>query len=414
MHATARRPAPVVTTPEPVARVLILCNSPDNGGGANLLFRVTQHLDPRRVQATLFLHRDGWQAAQQRAHGHADVVVDPDFGEMDPVPRPRRGNLGAVARAAVVTTRNWGRAIAHVTRLITERRIDVVAGFGGTPATLATAAATIAGRPVVWSAQRCYDDLRAAIPMQALCLLPAVRCIFAVSRAAAAPYGHVPGKVLLAYNGIDPREVDPARVRGTLRTRLGLAEDVPLVGMAGRVIHLKGVDLFLKAAARIAGQHPEAHFVVIGRREGDAFDATLDGLAAAPGLAGRVHFTGGVEDMRPAMRDLDVLAIPSRRDAAPLVAYEGMGLARAIVATRCPGLDEQLDEGRTGLYVPREDVAALAAGIGRLLGDAALRRRLGAAARADVIARFDIRHMVGLVEETIVRLGRDPGARLGR
>jgi glycosyltransferase involved in cell wall biosynthesis len=395
------------------ARVLIICNSPDNGGGANLLFRVTRYLDPRRVKTTLLLHRDGWQAAQQRAHGHADVIIEPGIGELDPVPPPTLGNLGSVAKASLSTGMGYGRVIARICRLTRDSGLDVIAGFGAGPAALATLAGTVARRPVIWSAQRCYDDRLTPVPMQVFAVMPAVRRIFAVSRAAAAPYRHLGDKLVIAYNGLDPEDVDPAKIRGTLRTRLRLGADVPLVGMAGRVIHLKGVDLFLRAAGRLAARHPEARFVVIGRREGDAFDAELDRIVREGGLTDRVIFTGWVEDMRSEMLDLDVVAIPSRRDAAPLIAYEAMALARPIVATRCPGLDEQLEDGMSGLYVPREDVGALEHALGRMLEDAGLRRRLGAAARAALVERFDLRRMVREVEDTIVDLAREGRASRG-
>jgi glycosyltransferase involved in cell wall biosynthesis len=246
--------------------------------------------------------------------------------------------------------------------------------------------------------------------MQALAMLPAVKRIFAVSRAAAAPYWHVPGKLVITYNGLDPDQVVPERIGGTLRARHGLAPDVPLVGMAGRVIHLKGVDLFLHAAGRIAGRFPAARFVVIGRREGDAFDRELDAIAVAEGIADRVIFTGWVDDMLTELCDLDVVAIPSRRDAAPLVCFEAMALGRAVVATRCPGLDEQFQDEVSGLYVPRRDVDALAAGMARLVGDAELRRRFGREARRALETRFDLRRMVRRVEDSLVRLAQNPDA----
>ena len=390
----------------------MICNSPDNGGGANLLYRVTQHLDKRRVKPTLLLHHDGWQAARQREHGHADYVIESGLHLLDPVPAPRADNLPEVARAVWSTARDWARVIDHIKTLVRERHLDVLAGFGAAPAMLATLAGTAAGRPAIWSAQRCYDYRLQPLPMQALALLPAVRRIFAVSRAAAAPFRHVPGKVEITYNGLDPDEVDPAKLRGTLRARHGLGSEVKLVGLAGRVIHIKGVDLFLRAAAELAPRHPDVRFVVIGRREGDAFDRELDAIVRAAHLEDRVIFTGWVDDIRTEMLDLNIVAIPSRRDAAPLVAYEAMALARPIVAARCPGLDEQLDDGRTGLYIPREDIGALTAALERLLDDADLRQCLGAAAREKLVAEFNIRSMVGRVEETIVRLARDPGAAL--
>jgi glycosyltransferase involved in cell wall biosynthesis len=394
------------------ARVLIICNSPDNGGGANLLYRVTRYLDKARVQPTLLLHHDGWQAEQQRIHGHADTIIEPDIGVLNPVPALRADNLPEVVGAIGATTLGWARVARRVARLAGERQFDVLAGFGNAPALLATAAGTLAPRPVIWSAQRCYDNLLESLPFQALAVAPAVRRIFAVSRAAAEPFAHVPDKLEIAYNGIDPEEVDPNRIRGTLRARHAIGPAEVLVGMAGRMIELKGGDLFLLAAGKLAAKYPAVRFVLIGKREGDDFDRRLDEIVHGAGLQHRVIFTGWVDDIYTEMRDLDVVAIPSRRDAAPLVAYEAMALGRAIVATRCPGLDEQFEDERSGLYVPRNDVDALARALDRVLGDAELRGRLGRAARETVCARFNIRRMVGRVEETIVRLRRDPRANL--
>lgn len=389
------------------AHALILCNSVDNGGGATLLFRVTQWLDKRRVVPTLLLNRDGWQAARQRATGYADFVVDGDMGAIDPLSGPEAADVLGLARVLARTTRGYGRVLAHIRQLAREREIDVLAGFGGTPAVLATLAGTLTGLPVIWSAQGGYDHYLRSVPHRAFAMMPSVRRIFAVSRAAAEPYQHVRRRVEITYNGLVPEDADPRKLVGTLRARHRIAPDVPLVGLAGRLVELKGVDLFLRAAAELATRHPKAKFVLIGRREGDAYDAELDRIVRTNGLADRVFFTGWVDDIRTEMLDLDVLAIPSRRDAAPLVCYEGMALERAIVASRVPGLDEQLVHDRTGLYFPREDVGALASAIDRLLADAALRARLGVAARADLCERFDLRHMVKRVEDTIVDLARE-------
>mgnify|MGYP001569634476 CR=1 FL=1 len=392
------------------ARVLILCNSPDNGGGANLLFRVTKYLNQERVRPTLLLHKPGWPAAQQRRHGTADVIIDPDIQELDPIPSASLAHPLITFREVAAAGAGYGRVIRGIADRVRERGFDVLAGFGAVPGALATLGGTLARRPVVWNAQRCYDTFGAARPMQVLALLPAVKRIFAVSRAAAMPYHHVPEKLVINYNGMDPDKVDPRRIVGTLRARMGIGPEVPLVGMAGRVIRLKGVDLFLRAAARIAKRFPEVRFVIIGRREGDAFDRELDEITAAEGLSDRVVFTGWVDDILTEMIDLDIVAIPSRRDAAPLVAFEAMALGRPIVATRCPGLDEQLEPEVSGLYVPRQDVEALAGAILRLLGDGDLRLRLGRAAREALVSRFDLRHAVLRIEETLVRLARDPGA----
>jgi glycosyltransferase involved in cell wall biosynthesis len=77
-----------------------------------------------------------------------------------------------------------------------------------------------------------------------------------------------------------------------------------------------------------------------------------------------------------------VVAAPSRREGYGVAAREAMAWGRPVVATRVGGLVDAVDDGVTGLLVPPRDVPALRAALERLLGDAELRSRLGAAARA--------------------------------
>ncbi len=82
-----------------------------------------------------------------------------------------------------------------------------------------------------------------------------------------------------------------------------------------------------------------------------------------------------------------VVVFPSRRDGFPVACAEAMAHGRAVVATSVGGLPDMVVDGETGLLVPPGDPAALRAAVDRLLADAGLRRRLGAAAR-ERIARL--------------------------
>jgi glycosyltransferase involved in cell wall biosynthesis len=77
-----------------------------------------------------------------------------------------------------------------------------------------------------------------------------------------------------------------------------------------------------------------------------------------------------------------IVAVPSRREGYGVVAREAMAWGRPVVATAVGGLLDAVVDGETGLLVPPRGVGALRAALERLLGDAELRARLGAAARA--------------------------------
>jgi len=83
-----------------------------------------------------------------------------------------------------------------------------------------------------------------------------------------------------------------------------------------------------------------------------------------------------------------VVCVPSRREGYGMTAREAMGYGRAVVATAVGGLVDAIEDGVSGLLVPPRDSAALRTAVERLLGDAALRARLGAAARERARSSF--------------------------
>jgi glycosyltransferase involved in cell wall biosynthesis len=91
---------------------------------------------------------------------------------------------------------------------------------------------------------------------------------------------------------------------------------------------------------------------------------------------------GAVPDVGPYYGRAAVVVVPSRREGYGMVAREAMAYGRAVGASDVGGLRDAIDDGVNGLLVPSRDVLALRAAVERLLGDAELRARLGAAARA--------------------------------
>ena len=150
----------------------------------------------------------------------------------------------------------------------------------------------------------------------------------------------------------------------------------------GRLVHQKGFDLLLQAFAKIAPEHPEWTLTIWG--EGEQRPA-LETLSADLGLAGRVRLPGLTERPGQWVAAADVFVLSSRYESFGNVITEAMAAGLPIVAFDCPwGPGDILRDGEDGLLVPPEDVDALAAALGRLLLDADLRARLGAAAAHNV------------------------------
>jgi teichuronic acid biosynthesis glycosyltransferase TuaC len=132
----------------------------------------------------------------------------------------------------------------------------------------------------------------------------------------------------------------------------------------GVVRHVKGLDILVRALARLAHRVPDVKLRVVGAPfyRGYARDADqVRALIHALGLSSRVDFTGQASptEVAEAMRQSAVLVVPSRSEMFPTVILEALASGTPVVATRCGGPEEILTPA-TGRLVPTEDPAALA------------------------------------------------------
>ena len=151
------------------------------------------------------------------------------------------------------------------------------------------------------------------------------------------------------------------------------------------------------APASVAAPEEPPHALYVGRLSEEKGVGEL--AEAARGLPLRVVGDGPLRallpqavgfvpphELGPWYERAAVVVVPSRREGYGMVAREAMAYGRPVVATAVGGLLDAVEDGVTGLLVPPGDPSALRAAIERLLGDADLRARLGAAARERALA----------------------------
>lgn len=168
---------------------------------------------------------------------------------------------------------------------------------------------------------------------------------------------------------------------GSLRRRIGVSADVPLVGVFGRLVPIKDHDTLLDAIDRLDG----VHLAILGDGE---LRASLERRVAGEGLQSRVHFLGWVTDVAEALSDVDVVALTSRNEGTPVALIEALAAGRPAVATDVGGVRSVVADGSSGIVVPPGDAEAVAAGLKRLLEDPSLRRDMGAVGRAAMRDRY--------------------------
>ncbi len=201
--------------------------------------------------------------------------------------------------------------------------------------------------------------------------------------------GVSPQKVRLIRNGVDLSLWAAAIPSLALQGR-------PLVGLVGRLAQEKGVDLFLRAAANVLRHLPEVRFVIVGEGP-DRTNAGSPDKGTTP-----------ARPSHPAGQDVTTWRrfMPRWRCSCPLRARKACrsrslrqwASGLAIVATDVGEVPSLIVDGETGLLVttqagPETTVQSLTAAIVRLIEDAAMRERLGSAARALVEEKFSARQM---------------------
>jgi glycosyltransferase involved in cell wall biosynthesis len=143
-----------------------------------------------------------------------------------------------------------------------------------------------------------------------------------------------------------------------------VADDARVLLAVCRLEPQKGVDIAVRALARVRGRHPTAELVVLG--EGPERPA-LERLAAE--LDVPVRLLGRVPDVAAWLRLADVLVHPARWEGFGLALLEAMLAELPVVATRISSIPEIVVDGETGLLVPADDAAALADAIATVLDD---------------------------------------------
>jgi glycosyltransferase involved in cell wall biosynthesis len=167
-----------------------------------------------------------------------------------------------------------------------------------------------------------------------------------------------------------------------------------------RLSAVKNHALLLHAVRRLTAADPSVHIVIVG----DGPTRTdLEQLARSLELQERVTFTGTLPN-RPNPHDLfDLSVLTSRSEGFPNAVVEAMAAARPIVATDVGGVRDAVTDGETGLLVPSDDEARLAAAIQQLRDDPARAEAMGRAGRRAAKERFSqevvLNQLIELYEE---------------
>ncbi|MCX5721237.1 MAG: glycosyltransferase [Nitrospirae bacterium] len=208
-------------------------------------------------------------------------------------------------------------------------------------------------------------------------------------------YGLRPDRVVTIPNGVDLTKFQPTQRTQHLREALAISDDVPVIGIVGRLTDQKGHVYLLRALPLLLTKFPALRCLVVGDGE---LREELQKLAVDLGLTEHCLFLGVRQDIPEVLAAMDLLVLPSLSEGMPYAALEGMAMGKPVVATAVNGVPELIQDGVTGLLVPRKDPVALAQAIETVLANPHLAASFGLAARRLVEQTYSIEAWVGQME----------------
>jgi glycosyltransferase involved in cell wall biosynthesis len=187
-------------------------------------------------------------------------------------------------------------------------------------------------------------------------------CVVTVSDAAQDYYAKLvklpPERFQTIYNGINLEAVQQPVDKQSLREKLGLPTDRPIIMMVGVMRPGKGHNVLIEASRQIN----DAWFVLVG--DGSERERLME---QAADLEDRVRFLGQRMDVAELLRAADIFALPSDSEALPTVLIEAGAAGLPSVASRVGGCPEVVIDGEGGIIIPPRNPQALAAALRDLL-----------------------------------------------
>ena len=332
------------------------------------------------------------EAAGMIARGHSVEIACPRDARIF-VEAPRFG----VPATALPIGRKRPRGVFALRRFLTARKVDAINAHSSTDAWLAALArGTMSGPPPLVRTRH----ISAPVPRDAL-----TRWLYTKATAEIVTTGEAirtqlirdigvpPSRVTSIPTGIDPKRFGPAD-RDDARRALGLPAGVPLIGIVATLRSWKGHRILVEAMTLLA--HRDAQLVIVG--DGPRRDA-LRAQIRALGLDDRVRLAGNQDDVARWLAALDIFALPSyANEGVPQALLQAMLMALPCVTTDAGAIGEAAIADHTAVVVAKENAVALAAGIDRVLGDAALARRIALAGRERALNRFSLAAMLDRME----------------
>ncbi len=162
-------------------------------------------------------------------------------------------------------------------------------------------------------------------------------------------------RLVLIRNAIDSKAlIEQQYSKSDAREKLGLPQDVLMVGTLGRTKHVKGHDLLLEGFAPLCANHKNLHLVIMG---GGELEDSLNELSKKLGIVDSVTITGPLPNAYRYLKAMDIFIMPSRSEGLPIAMLEAMSTGLPVIGSNVGGIPEAL--GDAGIVIEAGSAAAV-------------------------------------------------------
>ncbi|HMK35770.1 MAG TPA: glycosyltransferase [Desulfomonilaceae bacterium] len=217
--------------------------------------------------------------------------------------------------------------------------------------------------------------------------------------------GIKPEQVVFIPNGIDI-EAGNSTTAGSLRTRLHISPDAPVIGFVARFYPQKGHSILLSAFAKVLEEEQHAILLLIGD---GPLRPELESQAAALSVNANVRFVGEYANLSEIWDSIDLYVQASLWEGMSIALMQAMLSEIPVVATAVDGTIELIEDEKTGFLVKPGDVAALAFAVVRALKNTELAKQIGKNGSAMINREYSVSMMVSRFDDMYRQLlGLEP------
>lgn len=302
------------------------------------------------------------------------------------------------------------KALISLSRLIREQGADIVCAHGYKSIIMGWLVARMAGIPVI-SFSRGYtaEDRRVAfyewVERRVLGRTDGIVCVSDGQRKKLEGMGVKARRYWTVHNAvsINSRAAgNREKIRKDVFARLGVPEGSIMVVSAGRLSPEKGHKNLVEAISMLNGSAGMAVFVFCGD---GVLKKELETQAARLSVDKQCRFVGFRKDINDIFKAMDLLVLPSLTEGLPNVVLEAFSNAKPVVATSVGGVPELVEDGVSGILVPKERPGMLADAISKCLASADMRTAMGLAGYRKVSSEFTFedqtRRLEGIYAEVL-------------